>query len=168
MQAAASALPRHPNPRRRVSYRPSLLGWDLREFRLRELRLRQASCLPEACLERPNQALVRFQVHRGIRRRILNLTSQHRSHRVCSSVIRTADLANRLAPTARSYHAPRESRARHRQRRTDQHDEAESEHKGAVDQDFQRSGCVRIYSGRDAKSSKRNFVRLHSMDGLSG
>ena len=110
MQAAASAPPRHPNPRRRVSYRPSLLGWDLREFRLRELRLHQMSCLPEACLERPNQALPPFQVHRGIRRKILNLTSRHRSHRpACSSAIRTADLVRRLALAAGSYHAPGET-----------------------------------------------------------
>ena len=105
MQGAASARPRHPNPRGRVSYRLSLPGWHLRE-----LRLRQMSCLPEARLERLNHSLAPFQVHRGIRRKILNLTSQHRSrHPASSSVIRTADLANRLALAARSYHAPGET-----------------------------------------------------------
>ena len=157
MQDAASAPPRHPNPRGRVSYRLSLPGWHLREHRLHQMSCLQGEHLEH--LERLNQALALFQVHRGIRRKILNLTSQHHSHHPArSSVIRTADSANRLALAARSYHAPGESRARHREPRTNQHDKAESEHKGAVDQDFQRSGRVRIYSGRDAKSSKRDFV----------
>ena len=87
MQAAAWAPPLHPNRRGRVSYRLSLLG-----LRLLEFRLCQVSRLQEGRLERLNQDLVLFQVHRGIRRKILNLTSRHRSHRpACSSAIRTAD-----------------------------------------------------------------------------
>ena len=87
MQAAAWAPPLHPNRRGRVSYRLSLLG-----LRLLEFRLCQVSRLQEGRLERLNQDLVLFQVHRGIRRKILNLTSRHRRHRpACSSVIRTAD-----------------------------------------------------------------------------
>lgn len=105
MQDAASAPPRHPNPRGRLSYRLSLPGW-----RLRELRLRQMSCLQGEHLERLNHSLAPFQVHLGIRRKILNLTSQYRSHRpACSSVIRTADLANRLALAAGSDHPPGET-----------------------------------------------------------
>ena len=107
MQDVASAPPRHPNPRGRVSYRLSLPGWHLRELPPRELRLRQMSCLQGEHLERLNHSLAPFQVHRGIRRKILNLTSQHRSHHpACSSVIRTADLANSLAFAAGSDHPP--------------------------------------------------------------
>ena len=105
MQAAAWAPPLHPNRRGRVSYRLSLLG-----LRLLEFRLCQVSRLQEGRLERLNQDLVLFQVHRGIRRKILNLTSRHRSHRpACSSAIRTADLVRRLALAAGSYHAPGET-----------------------------------------------------------
>ena len=110
MQGVASAPPRHPNPRGRVSYRLSLPGWHLRELRPLELRLRQMSCLQGEHLEhleRLNHSLAPFQVHRGIRRKILNLTSQHHSHhQACSNVIRTADLANRLALAASSDHPP--------------------------------------------------------------
>ena len=105
MQAAAWAPPLHPNRRGRVSYRLNLLG-----LRLLEFRLCQVSRLQEGRLERLNQDLVLFQVHRGIRRKILNLTSRHRSHRpACSSAIRTADLVRRLALAAGSYHAPGET-----------------------------------------------------------
>jgi hypothetical protein len=110
MQDAASAPPRHPNPRGRVSFRLSLPGWHLLELRPLELRLRQMSCLQGEHLERLNHFLAPFQAHRGTRRKILNLTRQHRRHHpACSSVIRTADLANRLALAAGSYHAPGET-----------------------------------------------------------
>jgi hypothetical protein len=108
MQAAAWAPPLHPNRRDRVSYRLSLLG-----LRLLEFRLCQVSCLQEGRLERLNQDLVLFQVRLGIRRKILppilNPMSRQCRHPVCSSAIRTADLVRRLALAAGSDHAPGET-----------------------------------------------------------
>ena len=104
MQAAAWAPPLHPNRRGRVSYRPSLLG-----LRLLEFRLCQVSRLQEGCLERLNQDLVLFQVRLGIRRKILPPMSRECRRPVCSSAIRTADLVRRLALAAGSYHAPGET-----------------------------------------------------------
>ena len=66
MQAAAWAPPLHPNRRGRVSYRLSLLG-----LRLLQFRLCQVFRLREGCLERLNQDLVLFQVRLGIRRKTL-------------------------------------------------------------------------------------------------
>jgi hypothetical protein len=103
MQAAAWAPPLHPNRRGRVSYRLSLLGLRLLEFRLCQV----------SRLERLNQDLVLFQVRLGIRRKILppilNPMSRQCRHPACSSVMQTADLVRRLALAAGSYHAPGET-----------------------------------------------------------
>jgi hypothetical protein len=111
MRAAASVPPLHPSPLAPDKYRLSL-----RELGPPELRLCQASRLQGAHLERRNPYLVRSQVRLRlvIRRKILNLMSLHRRHLACSSAILTADLADRLALAAGSYHAPGETRARYR------------------------------------------------------
>jgi hypothetical protein len=107
MQAAAWAPPLHPNRRGRVSYRLSLLG--LRLLELLEFRLCQVSRLQEGRLERLNQDLVLLGIRRKILPPILNPMSRQCRHPVCSSAIRTADLANGLALAAGSYHAPGET-----------------------------------------------------------
>jgi hypothetical protein len=108
MQAAAWAPPLHPNRRGRVSYRLSLPGLHLLEFRLG-----QVSRLQEGRLERLNQDLVLFPVRLGIRRKILPLIPNPMSgqcrHPARSSALRTADLVNRLALATGSDHAPGET-----------------------------------------------------------
>jgi hypothetical protein len=106
MQAAASVPPLHLSPLALDKYR-----LRLRELRLSELHLCQVSCLQGSHLERRNPYLVRSQVRLRlvIRRRTLSRTSRQCRHPVCSSAIRTADLANGLALAAGSYHAPGET-----------------------------------------------------------